>query len=227
MPDGDGVSQDKLAERIFLALHDPFTGKPALRPPALKRAITGAELAELTLTHQIGMENDRVVLANQQPQRTDYISSFVLASIRNQAEAHTVPVWVAALAPRLFDLVASRLINEGIVHRVVGGGLLRRSAQRFAAVDLLSAAGPLLRLEHMLRTPGEMDAESAAGIAVLAAVGADRVLDADGDRTAKRKAIQDVMESLPVDLRSLVTGLEVAHASGELPPSLRLRTSDG
>ncbi|WP_219418860.1 GOLPH3/VPS74 family protein [Pseudonocardia nigra] len=218
--------QDTLAERVFLILHDPFTGKPAVRASALKRAVTGAELAELILEHRIGMENDRIVLADARVQKTDYISSFVLTSIRGQKDVHSVPVWVAALAERLFDLVAGRLTNAGIVHRTGGPGLLRRSAQRFAATDLLAAARPRLRLEHMLRTPQELDVPSAACAAVLAAVGADRVLDVDGDRAAIRQVIAAARTSLPVDLRNLVTGLEVAHASAELPPSLRLRTSD-
>jgi hypothetical protein len=59
---------------------------------------------------------------------------------------------------------------------------------------------------------------------VLAAVGGERTLDID--RATRRQRIAPITDSLPVDLRSLVTGIEVAHASGELPQSVRLRTSD-
>lgn len=219
------MNSDKLATSIFLILHDPFTGKPSLGAGALKCGVTGAELAELITDRRLGMENDRIVLADAEPQGADEIATFVLQTIRSQTEAHTVPSWVAALADPLFDLVATRLVDEGVVHRA-GRGLLGRGPERFPSVDLLRAAGPRVRLEHMLREPDELDPAGSVCAAVLGALGADRVLDVDGDRAAVRRAIAAVTDSLPVDLRSLLTGLEVAHASGALPPSLRLRVSD-
>lgn len=193
----------------------------------MKRGVVGAELAELVLDRRIGMENDRIVLADPGSRSSEPVSAFVLDAIRGQSEAHPVPVWVAAVADQIFDLVTTRLIDEDIVHRVGGSRLLlRRSAYRFPATDLLAAAGPRLRLEHLLRAPRELDPASSVCAAVLGAVGAARVLNADGDRAATRQTIATITEAFPVDLRSLVTGLEVAHAAGELPPSLRLRTSD-
>jgi hypothetical protein len=223
------MSRDKLASRVFLVLHDPFTGKALVRSSAVRLAVAGAELAELALPRPdrapvIGLENDRIVLAETRPRRIDYISSFVVDSIRGQAEAHTAMVWTAALADRVFDLVATQLINDRIVLRQPGGRVFGRSSPRFPALDLLAAAGPRVRLEHKLRSGEELDPASAVCLAVLAAVGGDRTLDVD--RAARRRLIAPITESLPLDLRSLVTGLEVAHASGELPQSVRLRTSD-
>jgi hypothetical protein len=217
------MSRDKLASRVFLILHDQFSGKPLLRPTAVKIAVAGAELAELTLAHRIGMENDRIVVADARPRKLDHVSTFVIDSIRSQRDSHTVPVWLAALAERLFDLVATQLVDEGVVHRQRGGVLLGRSATRFPAADLLAASGPRVRLEHVLRTPRELDPASAAVAAVLGAVGAERVLDPDGDRGAVRNVIASATAGLTVDLRSLVMGIEVAHASGELRPTLRPR----
>jgi hypothetical protein len=218
------MSQDKLATRIFLILHDPFTGKPLLRSSAVRLAVAGAELAELTLEHLIGMENDRIVLAEDQPRRIDYISSFVIDGIRAQSDAHTAVVWVSALADRLFDLVATQLVNEGVVRCEHGGGLFRRGVRRYPADDLLAAARPRVRLEHKVRTPTEMDQESAVALAVFAVVGGEHALE--GNRAAIRQLVAAHTEALPLDLRGLVTGIEVAHASGELPASLRLRASD-
>lgn len=221
--------RDTLAARLFLVLHDPFTGKALLRGNAVRLAVAGAELAELALARPdrgqlIALENDRIVLAEAQPRRVDYISSFVLDSIRGQGEAHPAMVWVAALADRVFDMVAAQLIDEGVVRRQSGGGLFGRSARRYPAVDLLAAAHPRVRLEHKLRTPSELDPDTAVCLAVLGAVGGERTLE--GDRSAVRKLVASVTESLPVDLRNLVTAIEVAHASGELPQSIRLRASD-
>jgi hypothetical protein len=207
------VSGDKLASRVFLILHDQFSGKPLLRRSAVKLAVAGADLAELTLDNLIGIQNDRIVLTDARPRALDHISAFVVDSIRRRSAAHTVPAWLAALADRLFDLVSTQLTGDGIVHHQQGGRL-RRSAGRFPATDLLAASGPRVRLEHMLRTPREMDVASAACAAVLGAVGAEKVLDPDGDRGAVRQVIAVATQALPRDLRSLVMGLEVAHTSG-------------
>lgn len=225
----ESMSRDKLAARVFLVLHDPFTGKALVRGSAVRLAVAGAELAELALARpdrgqMIALENDRVVLAEARPRRLDYIASFVVDSIRSQPEAHTAMVWTAALADRVFDLVATQLINEGVVQRQAAGALFGRGTRRYPAVDLLAAAGPRVRLEHALRSGEELDEASAVCLAVLAAVGGDRTLDID--RATRRQRIAPITDSLSVDLRSLVTGIEVAHASGELPQTLRLRTSD-
>ncbi|OZM75834.1 GPP34 family phosphoprotein [Pseudonocardia sp. MH-G8] len=220
--------RDKLAPRMFLILHDPFTGKALVRATAVRLAVAGAELAELALARPdrgqlIALENDRVVLAGTRPRRLDYISSFVVDSIRNQPEAHPAMTWAAALADHVFDLVVTQLITEGIVQRQQSG-LFGRASRRFPAVDLLAAAGPRVRLEHALRSDDALTEETSACVAVLAAVGGERTLDID--RAARRRLTAAARQALPLDLRSLVTGIEVAHASGELPQSLRLRTSD-
>jgi hypothetical protein len=230
----DPVSRDKLAARMFLILHDSFTGKPLVRASAVRIAVAGAELADLALARPgrgqlVALENDRVVLSGTRPRRLDYISSFVVDSIRSQPDAHPATVWTAALADHVFDLVVTQLLTDGVVQRQQGG-LFGRSSRRFPALDLLAAAGPRVRLEHALRSdagPGEettLDEETAVLLAVLAAVGGERTLDLD--RAARRRLTAAAAEALPLDLRSLVTGIEVAHASGELPQSLRLRTSD-
>lgn len=216
----------KSASKIFLILHDSFSGKPLIRQSAIKRGVIGAEIADLILARRIGMENDRIVLADGGRRGADNLSAFLLESIRNQSDAHTVPVWVATLADRLFELLATLLISEGVVRRVTNKRLLGRAADSFPAQNLLAAAGPRLRLEHALRSPEDLDITYAIVAALLGSIGAARVLDTDGDRGATRRRIEEVTASLPLDLHDLIIGMEVAHASGELPPSLRLRTSD-
>jgi hypothetical protein len=224
--DGRSRLLETSAAKIFLILHDLFTGKPVVRQSAIKRAIIGAELADLILARRIGMENDRIVLADEGRRGVDHLAAFLIESIRNEQDAHTVPVWVATLADRLFDLLASLLANEGIVRRQPGSRLIRRSADRFPAEDLLAAAGPRLRLEHALRSDDEPDLPTQVVAALIGSIGASRVIDPDRERGAVRRRIEEITGALPLDLRDLIIGMEVAHASGELPPSLRLRTTD-
>lgn len=218
---------EKSASKIFLILHDYFSGRPIVRQSAIKRAVMGAELADLIMARRIGMENDRIVLADGGRRGADHLSAFLLETIRGQPDAHTVPVWVATLSDRLFDLLATLLAGEGIVRRVPGPRVLGRAGDRYLAQDLLAAAGPRLRLEHALRTPSELDLSSQVVAALIGSIGATRAIDPDGNRRAVRRRVEEITKGLRLDLRDLIIGMEVAHASGELPPSLRLRTSDG
>ncbi len=217
---------EKSAAKIFLILHDSFTGKPVVRLSAIKRAIMGAELADLIMARRIGMENDQIVLADEGRRGADHLSAFLVETIRGQPDAYTVPVWVATLADRVFDLLATLLVTEGIVRRESGLRLIGRSADRFPAQDLLAAVGPRLRLEHAMRSDDELELSWQVVAALIGSIGAAKVIDADGDRGAIRRRVEEITKALRLDLRDLIIGMEVAHASGELPPSLRLRTTN-
>jgi hypothetical protein len=217
------VLLEKSASKLFLILHDSFSGKPVVRQSAIKRGIIGAELADLIIARRIGMENDRIVLADEGKRGTDYLSTFMMESIRSQPDAFTVPVWVATLSNRLFDLLATLLVNAGVVHRVPGSRL-RRTADRFPPADLLAAAGPRVRLEHDLVSAAELDLPTQVVAALIGSIGAARTIDTDNGRGVARRRIEEITSALLVDLRDLIIGMEVAHASGELPPSLRLHS---
>jgi hypothetical protein len=204
------MSQDMLVKRMFLILHDPFTGKPDVGPDLLKCGLVAAELADLMMARRLGMENDRVVVAEPHGGGSDEIGAFVVESIQRQPNAHTVRSWVEALAEVLYEQVARALVEQGTVRRVRGGRrLLGRSPDRFPAADMLAASGPRLRLEHALRNPAELDVQRASIAAILGALEVERVLDFyHDDRPAAQAAIAAATESLPFDLRALVAGVE-------------------
>ncbi len=214
--------QDKLAARIFLILHDSFSGKAAVGPAAMRCALVGAELAELMLARRIAVENDLVVRGDPGAPGSCDISAFVVDSINRQAGSYGVPTWLGVLGDALYELVAARLVGAGILVR--SRGLVGRSF-RYPAANLLAAAGPRVRLEHMVRRPRDRDVSGAVCAALLGAVGAAGALETDGSRRSMRRTLTGIAESLPEDLRNLVMSVEVAHESGSLPPSLRLRPS--
>ena len=213
-------AQDKLAARLFLILHDPFNGRCAVSPMALRCALAGAELAELILNRRVTMENELITPGTASAPGTDALSAFVMGAINRQSERYPVPVWLAAVGDALAELVAARLIEAGILVRT-RSPVWRRG--RFPAINLLAAAGPRVRLEYMVRTPQDSDVTSATCAALVDAVGAGRVLQGETGRRDVRRGLATLTAMLPADLRSLVTSVEVAHASGALPPSLRLR----
>jgi hypothetical protein len=219
--------QDKLASRLFLILHDAFSGRCAVSPTALRCALVGAELAELVLSQRIAMEND-VVVPGRSPNSGgssggDGIAAFVMDSIGRQPDAYGVPVWLSAIGNALHVLVADRLVAAGILaHTTRFFGRVHC----YPATDLLASAGPRVRLEHMVRNPAEGDVYGAVCAALLVAVGARRIINIDGGRRETRRGLAALTAMLPVDMHSLVMSVEVAYASGSLPPTLRLRPKD-
>jgi Golgi phosphoprotein 3 GPP34 len=211
-------AQDKLA--AILILHDPFSGRCAVSPMGLRCVLVGAELAELILNGRIAMVNELIRPGEASAPGTDALSAFVVGAINRQREHYPVPVWLAAIGDAVAELVAARLVEVGILARTKSP--VRRRG-RFPAINLLAAAGPRVRLEYMLRMPEDADVAGATCAALVDAVGAGRVLQGGTGRRDLRRGLAALAAMLPAELRSLVTSVEVAYASGSLPPSLRLR----
>lgn len=207
-PERDAATEaaDVLTSRVFLILHDAFSGRPTIGPAPLRSAVVGAQLANLVLAGRITVDGGEVVLTHARRERTDEAAEFVLEAVAAQERSHPVSMWVGALGEPLVEAVAARVVGAGIVGRG-GRGLLGRGAERFPARDLLTSARPRVRLEHMLRHPRSLDRPTAAVAAVLGAVGAERSLDVDGSREVVRDGIAAARDRLPTDLAELVAGL--------------------
>ncbi len=210
------MDRQRLAADFFLIAHDEFSGKLRISPDLLGCGLVGAQLAELITDDRLAVEGGRV-LATEVRDDGDEIGAYVVESISRQTSAHSVRVWVDTFREVLYELVARRLISEGVVRREQGGRqLMRRRPDRFPAVDLLAAARPRLRLEHMLRTPQEFDLPGAVIAALVGAVGAEAVLDPEIDRTATRELLVRLEENLPADVRALVEGVRAAVSAVSL-----------
>ena len=93
---------------------------------------------------------------------------------------------------------------------------MRKRPDRFPAVDLLAAARPRLRVEHMLRSPEEFDLPGAMVAVLIQVLGAESMLDPELDRTAVRELSARLEANLPVHLRALVEGVRTAVAAVSL-----------
>lgn len=203
------VLADVLTSRVFLILHDPFTGRATIGAAPLRCALVGAQLADLVLAGRLAVADRRVVLTSARREATDEAAAFTIEAIAAQDRPRPVATWVEALSGPLVEMVAARVVGAGIVGRG-GRGLFGRGAERFPARDLLTCARPRVRLEHMLRHPRGFDRPTAACAAVLGAVGAERVLDVDGSRTVVRDGLAAARAMLPAELGELVDGLAAA-----------------
>ncbi len=204
---------------FFLLVHDPFTGKLLISEDLLGCGLAGAQLGDLMMASRLQMIGGRVTAIATSEVVTDDIAQFVVDSIVRQPDTHVVRTWTENLGPLLVELVARDMVSSGLLRRETGGGLLRRRADRFPAVDLLKAARPKVRLEHALRTPQELDLALGFLAALVWAVGVDRILDPDIDRSSARELVDEVFAHLPPTLSELVEGVRSAAAA----ISLRVR----
>jgi hypothetical protein len=215
------ADQDSLAVDFFLVVHDPFnSGQLSVSPEILGCGLVGGKLADLVLSHQLGIEDDRVI-ALDAPPPADEIDDYVVSSVRSQRTAHPVRRWIEPLQDELYGLVADRVVTLGILRREQGTRRLGRGRQpdRFAPMDLLSANAPQQRLEQMLRSPKDLTLRGGMLAVLLSVLGVDRALAADLDRTTVREIISEIESFLPTDLRAVYDGVQAVTSQF----SLRLR----
>jgi Golgi phosphoprotein 3 (GPP34) len=206
-----------LAADFFLIAHDEFSGKLRISPDLLCCGLVGGQLADLIVANRLAVEGGRVLVTDDRSEARDEVGDYVVESISRQTSTHSVRVWVETLQEVLYELIGRRLINDGVVRREQGGRqLMRRRPDRFPATDLLAAARPRLRLEHMLRTPQEFDLPGAILAVLVGAVGVETVLDPEIDRTAARELTTRLEENFPADLRALIEGVRAAAVAVSL-----------
>ncbi len=214
------MERRRLAADFFLLAHDEFSGKLRISADLLGCGLAGAQLAELVITDRVVLGSGRVLVRDvpgaAEPS-DDEIGAYVAETIRRQGATHSVRAWVETFGGVLPELVARRLVAEGVVRHERGGRqLVRRRADRYPATDLLAAARPRLRLEHMLRTPQEFDLSGAVLAVVVRALGVESLLDPDLDRGTTRELVGRLEANLPGDLRVLVEGMRGAVAAVSL-----------
>jgi hypothetical protein len=208
------MERPRLAADFFLIAHDEFSGKLRISPALLACGLSGAQLAELVVAGQIVVEAGRLLTMDVRVNGDDEVGAYVIETIRQQSSTHSTRVWVETFGEMLPELIARQLVAAGVIRREEGGRqLLRRRPDRFPATDLLAAARPRLRLEHMLRTPQEFDLPGAVVAVLIGALGAEVLLDPELDRATTRDLIGRLRANLPADLRDLMEGVEAAVAA--------------
>lgn len=204
------MHRDHLAEEFFLIGHNEFTGKLLISPDLLQCGLVAAQLADLVIAGRLSVAGGKVEVAAMRGSGQDEIAAFVVESVQRQTTGYPVRAWTETLSDVLFELVARRLVERGIVRREPGRGLVRRRPDRFPAVDLLKAAGPRIRLEHMFRQPVEFDLPGAFCGALVSTLGVYGVLDPDLDKAMVRDLSAKLSERLPADLIALLDGVRDA-----------------
>jgi Golgi phosphoprotein 3 (GPP34) len=202
----------RLSDEFFLIGHDEFTGKPAINRELIACGLSAALLAELMISGQLGMQDGRVTLLDTAP-TGELVSDQVLELVGQQRKEHTVRTWTEHLGDPAYELVARRLVDEGVVRREEARRMLGRSPERFPPVNLYQAARARLWLGHMITHPLEMDLQRTISAGLVTAVGVERVLGIELDSQQIRDIVDERVSQLPADLQSLLGGVSAAVAA--------------
>ena len=157
--------------------------------------------------------------------------TIVDGALAHGTEAGFNPLTVAVLDPGGVLVALARQDGSGNLRPdlavakawgVLGLGMTNRAiAARAADSPEFFTSVATLAGGRILSVPGGVFVRDGDG-RLLGAVGAGRVLQGESSRRDLRRGLAAMTAILSDDLRSLVTSVEVAHASGALPPSLRL-----
>jgi hypothetical protein len=187
---------DPLRRQLFLVVHDPFSGRPVIRPSSVGCGLITAVIAELLLDGRV-READEVT-----PQ---VLAEAVLGPAAAPARAEELP----ALAQRT---TARGLVADGVVRQESSRSLLGRARVRYPAVDLVRAVRPRRHLERLLASRRPPGAAEAVLVGLLDALGAGGALELDGGATALRVRAGAITAELPAQLRDLLAGLARSEA---------------
>jgi hypothetical protein len=220
------MGHSEYAPNLFLVAHDSFTGRIEVSRELVLCGLVTAELAHLVIERRLGAMDDRIVIVPDsnggarapavEPGSVDAagaeIDDYVVASVRQQPANHSVRVWSESLGETLYELIADGLVGQGIVRRERRRVVARRGGDRFPAADLLRASGPRLRLDHMVREPATFTLAGAVNVALLGALGIERLLESE----PTKEFLEQLNENLPSQLRMLMAGAAGAAAAVSL-----------
>ena len=211
------------APNLFLVAHDSFTGRMEVSRELVLCGLVAAEFAHLAIERRLGVADDRIIFVEtpgsvRPPARGPEdeagaeIDDYVVSSVKQQQSTHTLRVWAESLGEVVYDLVAENLVAQGVVRRERRKVIGRRSGDKFPAADLLRASGPRLRLDHMVREPSTFNLAGAVNVAVLGALGIERLLESE----PSREFLDELNRNLPTQLQMLVSGVAAAAAAVSL-----------
>lgn len=201
------MERGQMATGFFLVVHDEFTGKPRISPDLLLCGLVGAQVADLVIGGRLTMTGDRVSVVRPEVSGLDDLGAFVLDSVAQEPQERPVRSWNGALGEVLHDRTVGRLIDDQVLRKEIGRGLLRTRRARYPAVDLVRARRPAVDLRGMFEDPRRFTLSGAFIASMLATLEVDAVLEPDVGRARVRSIATQAAEHLPGSLSRLRAGL--------------------
>lgn len=202
----------RLADDLYLLAHHEISGKLHLQPRAAGLGLAGALLAELTLSGNIYLQADRIMVADRSPPG-DGLARSVLGLLVSEPEQHAPRDWLLFLARTAAEDVALRLEQSGYLTRISSRRPWR--GQRWIPVDSDCAFAPFLRAKSALDSSKPITAQNAALAGLAAACGLGRQMALYLPPKAHHR-LQEAAQQLHPSLRDLITQTQAAVDSALL-----------
>lgn len=195
-----------LADDFFFVAHDDVNGKLRLTDRAAGIGLAGGLLGELMLFRKITAQRGVIVPTDRRPV-PDALAHLVLEDILGEREPRPVRDWLRYLGRNAYELVAQRMVREGLVR--LGETKRFRRSPTYRPVDLNAAAWPVVRLAQKLARREAIVLPDVVLAGLIKATGLEKYL--------RVEAVVDVAEfqqrlvsELPTPLRVLVAETEAA-----------------
>ncbi|BBG03272.1 MULTISPECIES: GOLPH3/VPS74 family protein [Pseudonocardia] len=212
------MKQGALATGFYLIAYDELTGRSGLAPDLLACGLVGAQLGDLVAAGALSVDEEDRVVANRagRPAPADGTAMLVLDSIAHETRPHPVRAWTDALGEPLLSAVRNELLRRGVLTQETARSLLGRRRHRLTVADRAAAHEPGIALREMVRRPGTFTLHGAFSLALISALGVERLLEPEVDRTTARDLARDAVTHLPASLVRLHSGIAEAAASASL-----------
>ncbi|MFL6076969.1 MAG: GPP34 family phosphoprotein [Mycobacteriales bacterium] len=189
-----------LADGLFLAAHDEFTGMPRLRPLRLGLGLASAVLAELVFARKLHLEDRELWIVDHSPP-IDALDHLVHEQIGCEPDCRDLPTWLGFLRVSARDLVGERLRRRHVVQLRQG----KRGLETLYVplLDYGTAAWPAVRVSEQLRRLGPLTQHDIVLAGLMAAIGLHKQLLMGADR-AVYEYLGQLIDGLPAPLHALV-----------------------
>jgi hypothetical protein len=197
-----------LADELFLAGHNEYSGKEGVNADVLDTGLAGAVLGEAILQRRVVVTNGRVTVDDPRPWG-DPVTDAVIREVVRRGDSFVPRAWIEHLRSDVRDVVGRRLVAAGMVYREESKvGLTRRSLVRYRATDPLQATRPLVRVSHFLQRPEHIDAQTATLAGIIRSIGLEHRVMLEWSRQEILDGIGAIVIRLPQPLRELLAGLD-------------------
>lgn len=207
-----------LADRLFLLMHDEYTGRSRLAPSATALGLAAGLIGELVLDQRLVVDGDGDLLAIGREWVADPVGNEVLGLVIGSPQHRAVRDWLRFLARSSVESVGARLARSGDVRqarrsRLLGGGSV------WPAVDPNRAAWESVALANQLcAASGWLELSDRAVAGLVSACGLTGHVLWDVHHEIGRRRLPVVLDGLPDPLRHLVVSATAAVGEAVLVP---------
>ena len=207
------MTEFALADELFLAGHNEYSGKEDVNVDVLAAALAGAAIGELVLQRRATIVDGRVKVDDPR-QWGDPVTDTVIRDLVRRGDGFVTRAWIEHLSSDVYDLVGQRLVTYGVVHREeTRVGITRKVRVRYPPVDPLVSTRPMVRLTRFLQHQEHIDAQTATLAGLLRSIGLEQRVMVEWSRQRILENIGLVVVRLPATLRDLLASVDAATSA--------------